>query len=504
MSNSMMNAAAGMLLLVTGFCCSIVIARLLGPEANGTIAFALWVAATGALVSEIGTGILLMRLLPQLKARGLTEADRRGFAAYLALPVVMSTMAVTLLYGALSWEAEHLHWIETATDIVVLTGILLFIQSIGSFSKNYLIGEQRLGTLFRFTLVSSLLQLSLVVAGALTFDIEGALIGYIAGQIIQFGYTLRVVVTPRNSAGYDAKFLATTSVVLFFEFILSAVFLSRPELFFLQQFRSVEEVGYYAVALSLANLALQLPVQLTGSLLPFYAEQQEISDPMAQAGTFAAIIRSFAYITFPLCFGLAAISGPLVTTIYGEAFAPSGLLVAILAAGSPAYVFIQLTTQYLYSMDRVKARFLISILGATIMVVGCLVAVPYWGGTGAAIVRAVVFAVMAILLLAQMRFARNAGPLVASVAKIALSAAACGGVAFALTEAFPNGLGLIAAVLAGAVTYGVMLRLLRAVPSGDALVIDGLLARLPTAAGRAMRRFFALIAPVALPQVAGE
>ena len=115
-----------------------------------------------------------MRLLPQLKARGLTEADRRGFAAYLALPVVMSTMAVTILYGALSWEAEHLHWIETATDIVVLTGILLFIQSIGSFSKNYLIGEQRLGTLFRFTLVSSLLQLSLVVAGALTFDIEGA------------------------------------------------------------------------------------------------------------------------------------------------------------------------------------------------------------------------------------------------------------------------------------------------------------------------------------------
>ena len=145
MSNSMMNAAAGMLLLVTGFCCSIVIARLLGPEANGTIAFALWVAATGALVAEIGTGILLMRLLPQLKARGLTEADRRGFAAYLALPVVMSTMAVTILYGALSWEAEHLHWIETATDIVVLTGILLFIQSIGSFSKNYLIGEQRLG-----------------------------------------------------------------------------------------------------------------------------------------------------------------------------------------------------------------------------------------------------------------------------------------------------------------------------------------------------------------------
>jgi O-antigen/teichoic acid export membrane protein len=64
MSNSIMNAAAGMLLLVTGFACSILVARLLGPEANGTIAFALWIGATGSLVAELGTGVLLLRLLP--------------------------------------------------------------------------------------------------------------------------------------------------------------------------------------------------------------------------------------------------------------------------------------------------------------------------------------------------------------------------------------------------------------------------------------------------------
>ncbi|WP_246697340.1 hypothetical protein [Rhizobium sp. G21] len=81
MANSMLNAAAGMLLLVTGFVCSIVAARLLGPEANGVIAFSLWFATTGALVAELGTGVLLMRMLPKLKVEGYDEKRRRGFAA---------------------------------------------------------------------------------------------------------------------------------------------------------------------------------------------------------------------------------------------------------------------------------------------------------------------------------------------------------------------------------------------------------------------------------------
>jgi O-antigen/teichoic acid export membrane protein len=53
-ANSVLNAAAGMLLLVTGFASSIIAARLLGPEANGIIAFSLWLSATGALVAELG------------------------------------------------------------------------------------------------------------------------------------------------------------------------------------------------------------------------------------------------------------------------------------------------------------------------------------------------------------------------------------------------------------------------------------------------------------------
>jgi O-antigen/teichoic acid export membrane protein len=504
MSNSIMNAAAGMLLLVTGFACSILVARLLGPEANGTIAFALWIGATGSLVAELGTGVLLLRLLPQLKARGVDDAGRRGFAAYLALPVIASTLILVALYFGVSLKTELLYGTDVTTGIIVLTAALLFIQSVGSFSKNFLIGEQRLGTFFRITALSSLLQFVFVVAGALGYGIAGALVGYIAGQCVQFVYTLGLFGVRRDNAGYRRRYLLGNSAVLFFEFAVSAVFLNRPELFFLQHFQSLGEVGYYAVALSLANLALQLPVQLTGSLLPFYAERREASGGSVHASIFDGVVRSFAYITFPLCFGLAAIAHPLVTAVYGAPFAEAGLIVAILAAGSPAYVFGQLVTQYLYSMDRVKIRLVASGVGAALMVVGLFFVVPVAGGAGAAAVRGVVFAIMVGLLLTGVgRGAMSAG-LSVIVLKVGIAAAGCGLAAWPIAEKIGGFTGVVIGILAGAVAYGVLLRLLRAVPAEDGAVIDKMLERLPMKPGRIARRLLAFVVPLPLSQPAGE
>ncbi len=504
MSNSIVNAAAGMLLLVTGFCCSVIVARLLGPEANGAIAFALWIAATGSLIAELGTGILLMRHLPQLKTSGLDARRRRAFAAYLAYPVVAATLLLTVVYIGVFQAPRAAEWIKSTTNVVILTGILLFVQSLGSFAKNYLIGEQRLGAFFRLTLIGSILQLAVVLGGALTFGVVGALAGYVAGQAVLFAYTLRILATPPRSAGHDARLLAGTSAVLFAEYLISAIFLTRPELFFLQHFRAVEEVGFYAVALSLANLALQLPIQLTGSLIPFYSEKRGAENGTVPAETFAGVIRSFAYITLPLCIGLAAIAQPLVVAVYGQQFAPAGIVVAILALGSPAYVFIQLMTQYLYSMDRVGYRLAVSGLGALIMVGGCLLAVPLWGGAGASVVRGLVFLVMGLLLLRHVRLTGGHEASGMVVAKILLAALACGAVAFFATKMIVGPAGIALGVMGGALAYAAMLRFLAAVPPQDAAVLDRLLNRLPAGPRRAFRPLVSLIVPLDLPRQAAE
>ncbi|KRE24535.1 hypothetical protein ASE66_04720 [Bosea sp. Root483D1] len=503
MSNSIINAAAGLLLLVSGFGSSVIVARLLGPEANGTIAFALWLATTGSLIAELGTGVLLLRLLPQLKARDVDDEGRRGFAAYLALPVTVATTVLVALFWAFCWFGGT-DWIGSTQAAVTLTGLLLFVQSIGSFTKNYLIGDQRLRLFFHFTTIVSALQISLVFTGAYLYGVEGALIGYIAGQSVFFLYSIRILLTAPNNAGYAARTLAGTSMVLFFEFVLTSVFLTRPELGFLQHFQGAQQVGFYAVALTLTNLALQLPVQLTGSLIPFYVERQHIGEEDASSEIFAAVMRNFSYITFPLCFGLAAISTPLVLSVYGPAFEPAGLIVAIMAVGAPAAVFIQLVTQYLYAMDRMKYRLAISGLGAILMVSGCFIVVPRWGGIGAAVVRDLVFLTMSVALLWSIRLQSDSRALTVVIVKVAAAGALCGLAALAMTQMLSGASGVVAGIVAGAVVYGVMLRLLAAVPSQDAEVLDDLLERLPPERARLPKLFLGLIVPGATASEAAK
>src|ERR1700761_7474706 len=96
MANSALNAAAGLTLLATGFACSVIAARLLGPGANGIIVFSLLLTTTGALRAELGTGVTLLRILPQLKAEGYSADQRRGFAAYLMQPTIISTIILLI------------------------------------------------------------------------------------------------------------------------------------------------------------------------------------------------------------------------------------------------------------------------------------------------------------------------------------------------------------------------------------------------------------------------
>lgn len=488
-ANSALNAAAGLSLLLVGFICSIITARLLGPEANGIIAFSLWLAVTASLVAELGTGVMLLRLLPQLKTQGYSREDRRGFAAYLLRPVLISTIAIVTFYGLFFWLAEREHWATSAPTVVIITGILLFVQSIGSFTKNYLLGEQNVAAFFRLSAVAGGLQLLGVLAGALFFGIPGALAGYTIAFGLQFLYSLGILKTKVNRCGISARYLVGSSALLSMQFVVDSIFLNRVEFFFLQQYQGIEVVGFYAVAFTLANLALQLPVQLSGSLVPYYSEKLHAQDGQGlPVEVFEGVVRSLSYVTLPMSFGLAAIAPSLVTLVFGEAFASSGPMLTILALGVPAAVYSMICTQYLFSLDRIRERLMVGIVGAIVMVVGDLALVPHYGGEGAALVRIAVFVVMSLLMMRWMQFAGSLKAMVASLARVMLAALACGAVAYGVIEAVAGLAGLVLAIPAGALAYFVALKLLRAVPAQDREAIESIAVRLPGPLARAVMR----------------
>jgi O-antigen/teichoic acid export membrane protein len=495
-ANSALNAAAGLTLLAVGFACSIIAARLLGPEANGIIAFSLWLVTTGALVAELGTGVTLLRLLPQLKVQGYSADDRRGFAAYLMQPTIVSTLVLLVGYVTYYWEAEHHHWAADAQAVIWITAGLFLTQSIGAYTKNYLIGEQQLAPFFRLTIISAIIQVVTVLFGALFFGVSGALAGYVVGGLPMFFYTLRVAVASKKSCGVSLRYLVSSSLVLSVEFINSSIFLNRIELLFLQRYWGIEEVGFYAVGLSIANLALKLPVQLSGSLLPYYSEKMhQHASGKLPVSVFEGVVRSISYITLPMSFGLAAIAPQLVVTIFGPLFAPSGGMVAFLALTAAPYVFMQIATQYMYSMDRMRERTLIGLVASAIMMIGCFAVIPSYGGEGAAIVRLVAFTTMCVLIVRRMEFEGSMRSMFAALLKVGAASVLCAASAYGFVQVVPGVLGLAAAVISGALVYVLALRLFNAVPGDDIAVMQQVASRLPGRAHPFAIQALALLAP---------
>ncbi|HZG27738.1 MAG TPA: polysaccharide biosynthesis C-terminal domain-containing protein [Ensifer sp.] len=493
--NSVLNAAAGLALLLTGFVSSVIVARLLGPEANGMIAFSLWMVVTGSLIAELGTGISMLRILPQLAARGYDSEARRGFGSFLAWPVTAATLWLAVAATVWLHYEGHSHGLASTPVIALLTGGLFIVQSLGSFAKNYLIGEQQLGFFFRVSSLSAVVQVAGVGVGAWYWGIEGALAGYALGQIPLFLTTLNVLRKRPDSCGMEPRRIASTSFLIVIEFIITAIFLARPEIVFLQEFRSSEAVGYYAVATSLANLALQLPIQLTGSLVPYYAAHSEKNGALS-SDLLVTVMRNFAYLTLPMSFGLAAVAEPLVTGIYGPAYREAGIIVAILAAGVPAAVFLQLCTQYVFSMDRQDIRLRTTVVGACVMAAGLFAAVPFLGGEGAAAMRNLTLVIMGAFIMRYIPKSGSNSGIVLRILRIAAAALVTAALAYAATRILPGILGVVAGIIAGAVAYVPALRIMRAIDPADRTVLTGLSGRVPLR----VRPFYIRLVNIAAPQ----
>jgi O-antigen/teichoic acid export membrane protein len=480
MANSALNAAAGMTLLATGFACSVIAARMLGPSANGIIAFSLWLVATGTLVADLGISVTLLRVLPQLNAEGYSAERRRGFAAHLMRPIIISTTVLLIGYTTYYWEAERQHWAQDVRSVVWVTAGLFLIRSIGAYVKNYLIGEKQLGLYLRLTLASSVIQLTTVFFGALFFGVSGALAGYALAGIPMFLYTLTIAWAKRDSCGIGLRSIINSSLALSVEFINSSIFLNRIELVFLQRFWGIEAVGFYAIGLSISNFALQLPVQLSGSLLPYYSEKIHAqATGKLPVSVFEGVVRSISYIALPMSFGLAAVAGPLVVAVFGPTFAPSSLTVSLLALTAAPYIFVQICTQYLYSIDRISQRTGIGLATSGIMFVGCFAVIPWFGGEGAAVVRLFSFLAMCAMMIRLLRLDGSLRSMFTTIAKVTLASLLCGGVAYGFVSLFGNLAGVAVAIMLSTFVYLIALRLLNAVPHDDIVIMRQIASRLP-------------------------
>ncbi len=376
-------AANGLGLLAT-----ILIARVLGPEALGILGF-----STGLV------GLLTAFLLPgfaQAHQKRVAEGADLGrcVGTMAALQLVIQLSALVLVLLASRWGSLV---IPTGVPVSVVLFVLaaqLLVNLSTSLSVAFVGREwavahaatQLSGSALRFVAIVAVLawvpDIRWVAAAMLLEGATEILVGaYIL--VVRRGVTLRLPdrATVRSYWGYARPFLVINPI---------GIVQDSLDRIFVAHWAGLTVAGYYQVARTLWEILGTInayPFQLLLSRLSrLFAGGGERAATEARSVFFAAVDR-LLFLAVPAAFALWALRQPVVSVVYGERFLPAvePLMIFVLAALAQAafnpYHFI------LYAMDQ-QSRFTgVVLLRFAVYLVAMVALVPFWGGVGAAAVR---------------------------------------------------------------------------------------------------------------------
>ena len=191
--NSVANAIAGLATTLGGVISTIIIARILGVEGTGVVAFAVWVVTFALLAGDLGVPGTLTRYISSSAANGDEQAPHAVVAnLYGAFAIANSALAAAFFGYAVWLAAAHdqpvLHIdavnYRTAPLFWGIIGAAVLAQSFANFTNACLRGFGKFRKLSLIAILSAGLQVATTLIGAWFFGIAGALCGAVLGYVV--------------------------------------------------------------------------------------------------------------------------------------------------------------------------------------------------------------------------------------------------------------------------------------------------------------------------------
>ena len=177
---------------------------------------------------------------------------------------------------------------------------------------------------------------------------------------------------------------------------------------------------------------------------------------------------------------MAAITPSLVPALFGQAFAEAANSAALLVAAQAFGAVSSVTSALLFATER--NRFLVQsgAVSAVAVIAAGLLIIPTYGLMGAVLSRSVIqFATVAACFIFVGRSLACPAPY-GSVLRIIAAAAGCAIVARAIVLYAPGLPGVAVAIVAGALVYFGLARLLRALPDEDIVRLQEVAGKMPS------------------------
>jgi O-antigen/teichoic acid export membrane protein len=443
------------------------VARLISTSQMGVLAILSLVLGLAQLTAPLALPSAIARFVAEEAAQG----RRAGAAAVFYQSTMVSLTLATILGSTCFLLARNISATLSVKPVVFhLLAVDVFLTS--GFSQtlaNALVGAQKLKDYSLITIAYTAVRQSLIVALLLAFrDFSWLVFAWVISDIL---YVLMMFVPVVRALGpptfeYGLRRLLRFSLPLMPGNSVSFAY-GWYDRALLVPYASLTELGIYNATLTAFGALSGIPSGIATALYPAYAKIQSVK---GRAGLQDAIYVASRYVCFiatPLALGLFATSRPALALFVGEQYEHGSTALEILT------LFLALTVLgnafgsifMLLGKTATASAATAATVGASFL--SALVLLPIWGINGAALSRAVGMLVSLVLTLA---LARREIRLTFDLEALWKSFAASVGMVatvwlfqYALYDRWL----LPAYALAGACTYVVSLRLLKAIHPAD-------------------------------------
>ena len=366
------------------FATGVLIARILGPTDRGRLTFFLTIPQWALVVVGLGAPQAITYLIA---SRRFSQSESLSvvFTVLLTLGGAILILALALLAP---WSPAFKRFTMTEAGLV---SVLSFASIALAILLAVILGWQQTLQYFLFQLVA---PVCFLVALAVLFSIRrlnystviaaNTAIMIISCAVVAYAITRRTGFRLRLRFGFWRPILGY-GLKIYVGSILSLVIV-RMDVFFVAAFLGFTALGYYAVAVQMAEVVYRLASVFATARLPETASRSKADADQ----TFPALSRQLILLSL-VVMSIIAVAGTAFIRIFLPAFRPAIPAMLLLLPGS---TFLGLANLYFAELGgRGRAGYGSSIIAANsvTMVILDLLIIPLWGINGAAIASSLVY-----------------------------------------------------------------------------------------------------------------
>jgi O-antigen/teichoic acid export membrane protein len=381
----LLSSVAG---FVLGFFFTMYVARHLGAEGFGVLAFALAFTAIFGVLTDIGLQTLMIREIAR---------DRTLARKYLGNIAVLKIFLVIITFGLIALAINLLHYPAETIKVVYLIALSVVFNAFSTMFYGVFRAYERM----EFEALGGVLSGGLLLAGALwaighDFSISGFALIYFIASAITLGYGVIIsawkFVLPRVEI--DVKFWKQTLK----EAWPFALIVAFGTLYFsidsvmLSSMKGNEAVGWYNAAYRLIYALLFIPTAYFGAVFPIMSRFHITSKDFLRF----IYERSFKYMLIlgvPIGVGTTILASKIILLIFGVGYVNSTIALQILV-WSMVFIFVNgVFGQLFYSVNKQLAATCIIIGSALLNVVLNVILIPRYSLTGASIATVITMSI---------------------------------------------------------------------------------------------------------------